>query len=319
MIMRFVIAALIVFAAACGEGSVPSESAATTTVAPAVIRYPVTIDQTGGCMMMGPNCVRYIVDEAGAATVFRLGLEDPELVAVTTIDRSLIDALSTALHDTELGALRSRLGPGECMGCVDGIDTTVTFTVDGEAISFNSIDKEFDQSEPVFAALASIIEAAAVVDFPLMQHRDITVERDASIYAAVVKQLVEVDDAFGGQSTFATVLVVDHTDAGAGNSMGDPASDRPLTDLERAAILEALPDHDVQFIADPDGYRKDLQPVIEGSVILTLGPILFEPTGTLVDTSLWCGGLCGQWLTYRMAQQDSDWVVDGIEGPIAMS
>jgi hypothetical protein len=39
----------------------------------------------------------------------------------------------------------------------------------------------------------------------------------------------------------------------------------------------------------------------------------------LVPVSLWCGGLCGTWLTYRLDFADGAWAVTGTEGPRAIS
>ena len=35
---------------------------------------------------------------------------------------------------------------------------------------------------------------------------------------------------------------------------------------------------------------------------------------------MWCGGLCGTWFTYSLALgADGEWVIAGIEGPVAIS
>ena len=52
----------------------------------------------------------------------------------------------------DFAALRDRLSPGYCAGCVDGIDTTLVFG-DGESgASFSSVTFELDRTEPLFAA-----------------------------------------------------------------------------------------------------------------------------------------------------------------------
>ena len=50
-----------------------------------------------------------------------------------------------------------------------------------------------------------------------------------------------------------------------------------------------------------------------------VGAITFDGDGALVPMSMWCGGLCGTWFTYRVAETDEGWVVVGVEGPIAVS
>ncbi|MFN2487699.1 MAG: hypothetical protein ABR609_14035 [Acidimicrobiia bacterium] len=60
-------------------------------------------------------------------------------------------------------------------------------------------------------------------------------------------------------------------------------------------------------------------PTIEGAVIVGVGePVVEDDTG-LVPVSLWCGGTCGTWFTYRLDLIDSSRVVTGIEGTIAIS
>ncbi len=51
-----------------------------------------------------------------------------------------------------------------------------------------------------------------------------------------------------------------------------------------------------------------------GSAALHLGAAQAE-----VELHLWCGSLCGVYLTYAAEQVDGQWVITGIVGPIAMS
>lgn len=161
--MRPVAAVLLLLLTACAGASAEPEAPDTAA------GFPVTIDHTGGCMMMGPNCVRYVAEEDGTVTAYRLGLQEPEILGTATIDQTLVADLSAAIAATDLDDLRSRLDQGQCMGCVDGIDTEVTFTVDDVPVSFSSIDVEFDPSEPVFAALVAIVNAAQDgIEVPLL-------------------------------------------------------------------------------------------------------------------------------------------------------
>jgi hypothetical protein len=130
--------------------------------------YPVTVDHTGGCVMMGPNCVRYVIQLDGTVEVYRRGRAEPELVGATTVDGALIAELSTAMVEVDFAALRSRLGPGHCEGCRDGIDITITFTVDGAEVAFDSLEEELDPAEPIFSAIGDVVAAAdGAVEVPL--------------------------------------------------------------------------------------------------------------------------------------------------------
>ena len=145
----------------------------------------------------------------------------------------------------------------------------------------------------------------------------------AQMLAAAVLELVSKDHTFGqGPPPFTEYLIQANLDPFAGNATGTgQETARALTAVERTAIEAVLrPFGPVQWIGDPDEWRtSDLQPVIEGAVILGVGePSVDDSTG-LVPVSLWCGGLCGTWLTYRLDLVDGAWNVTGTEGPIAIS
>ena len=143
----------------------------------------------------------------------------------------------------------------------------------------------------------------------------------AAIYAVALRQLVTEDNTFGGAGNpFAELLVQSSLDPGAGLG-GQGGETRPLSDEQRSAIEAALaPLAAVRWIDDPEEWRTaDLMPVVEGSAILGVGSITFDDDGALVPMSMWCGGLCGTWFTYRVAESDGGWVVEGVAGPLAVS
>lgn len=143
------------------------------------------------------------------------------------------------------------------------------------------------------------------------------------IMAVALTQLVTVDNTFGeGPPPFTEYLIQTKIDPTAGDVTApsdDPA--RALTDDERAAIEEALSEYGpVRWIEDPAEWRTpELTPVVEGSVILGVGEPVIEEDAALVPVSLWCGGLCGTWFSYRIQIVDNTWTVTGIEGPVAIS
>ena len=143
----------------------------------------------------------------------------------------------------------------------------------------------------------------------------------AEVMAASLRQVATVDHTFGqGPPPFTRYLVQASTDPGAGDGTSSGES-RPLTDTEQTAIAAALENLGaVEFIDDPDEWRtEDLAPTVEGSVILGVGEPSIDGNTALVPVSLWCGGLCGTWLTYRVELSDGTWTVTGIAGPIAVS
>ncbi len=148
----------------------------------------------------------------------------------------------------------------------------------------------------------------------------------AAIYSVALSQLVTVDNTFGGEGNpWSELLVLASLDPSAGDATvggaPEPQQVRPLTAEERTAIQTALsPLAPIRWIEIADEWRTDdLMPVIPGSAILGVGAITFDDQGALVPMSMWCGGLCGTWFTYRVTSSDAGWVVSGIEGPIAVS
>ncbi|MDY7100108.1 MAG: hypothetical protein S0880_02870 [Actinomycetota bacterium] len=138
-----------------------------------------------------------------------------------------------------------------------------------------------------------------------------------AMMAAAVHQLLTVDHTFGeGPPPFTEYLLLDHTEADAPD-----VAPRPLTDAEQAAIEEVVaPFGPFRWIDDPAEWRtEDLRPTIEGAVIVGVGEPTIDGDRGLVPVSLWCGGLCGTWLTYELTASDGDWAVTGIDGPIAVS
>ena len=143
------------------------------------------------------------------------------------------------------------------------------------------------------------------------------------VLAAGVEELITVDHTFGsGPAPFSTYLILDTTDPAAGTGMSsDDATVRPLTKDERAAVEAVVSAYGtLQWIDDADDFRtEDLRPTVDGAVIIGMGEPTFRDDGALVPVSLWCGGLCGTWLTYELESADGDWVVIGTDGPVAVS
>jgi hypothetical protein len=141
------------------------------------------------------------------------------------------------------------------------------------------------------------------------------------VMAATLEELVTVNHTFGqGPPPFTQYLIQSHTDvdAGPGDTTG---ARRPLTTAERRAIEEAIdPLGSVRWIDDPAEWRTDdLRPVVAGSAILGVGEPTVDGGSALVPVSLWCGGLCGTWLTYRLDMVHGAWRVAGTEGPITIA
>lgn len=152
------------------------------------------------------------------------------------------------------------------------------------------------------------------------------VAAEVEIYSAVIRRLVTKDHTFGqGKSPFKHVYVVDGPVRDAGDPPGDlfgPASE-PFPSDVIAGIEEQLEDlPPVTFVADGNDVRRGPQGmggVKNDGVIISLGPIKPMKERIQVSNSLWCGGLCGQWLTYVLAEDGGHWKITGTTGPYAIS
>lgn len=173
---------------------------------------------------------------------------------------------------------------------------------------------------PVALILAAAVLGACTT---AVSESDEVSDETAEMMAAALVELITENHTFGeGPPPFTQYLTQDRIDPSAGQPTASAVRPtRDLSEAERAAIEEALEEYGpIRWIDDPDQWRtSDLRPSIEGAVILGVGePIVQDDTG-LVPVSLWCGGTCGTWVTYRLELIESEWVVTGIEGPIAIS
>jgi hypothetical protein len=135
-------------------------------------------------------------------------------------------------------------------------------------------------------------------------------EKMTQILVQATMHLLRNDTTFGQGHVFPTVLVVDHLKDGT-----------PLTADQVNALTTAISDvTEVRFISDQDEFiTDDLRPTIDGAAIVTLGAPDIDGDEATIEMGMWCGGLCGIWLTYALEVGDAGWEVLGTVGPIAIS
>lgn len=151
-------------------------------------------------------------------------------------------------------------------------------------------------------------------------------EAEIEIYAAVIRRLVTKDHTFGRAPTlFDYVYVVNGSLKDAGDPLGDhfgPASE-PFPSEVVDGIEERLEDlPPVRFVRDGNGIRLGKQGiggVKNDGVIISLGPIERKNGKVYVSNGLWCGGTCGQWLTYVLREAQGRWKITGTTGSYAIS
>jgi hypothetical protein len=143
-----------------------------------------------------------------------------------------------------------------------------------------------------------------------------------ALMAAALHHLVTEDHTFGdGPPPFSQYLVLARLDPQAGAESDQPRDDRPLTAAERAAVEDEIRTlGPVRWIDDRDEWvTDDLEPTVDGAAILGVGEPTVDGDSALVPVSLWCGGLCGLWVTYQLDSDDGVWRVTGTEGPVTIS
>jgi hypothetical protein len=152
---------------------------------------------------------------------------------------------------------------------------------------------------------------------------DLAESQTPEMMAAALVELITENHGFGEVPAPFTVYLIQNRIDPSAMIVDAPTDDsiRPLTDAEMRAIEDAVSQHaTVRWIDDPAEWRTpDLAPSIDGAAILGVGEPAVEDQSGLVPVSMWCGGLCGTWLTYRLDLINTAWVVTDIEGPIAIS
>jgi hypothetical protein len=100
-----------------------------------------------------------------------------------------------------------------------------------------------------------------------------------------------------------------------------PGPVRPLTPGERTAIEARLSSLGaVQWVDDATSFNNSLQADGARSLLIGLGEPTITDDTALARVSLWCGNLCGTWLTYTLAPDaEEHWAVTGYHGPRAIS
>jgi len=120
-----------------------------------------------------------------------------------------------------------------------------------------------------------------------------------SIYEAVIWQLVTTGDStFGPNPQFPVIYLVDRAKEAAANPESPADAGTPLPDEGKRALLAALLELPLEFVADDDAV---ILPVEEGGgvkdqgVVVTLGPIPEGEDQVEVEASLYAGNLAATW------------------------
>ena len=158
------------------------------------------------------------------------------------------------------------------------------------------------------------IVTAAEIELPNTDPSGETAAEDAAaaeLIASGLLRLLTVDNSFGGADVFADIRV-----ARTVGSNGDP-----LAPLDLEMIADTLSElGSVRFIDDADTEINalfDAPP--PGAAIVVVQRIDLLDDHAELELRLWCGSLCGVFLTYEAIPTDGGWEITGTTGPIAVS
>lgn len=120
--------------------------------------------------MMGPNCSTYVVYSDGTVEIYRTGESAPAEV-VGSIPAAEVSAFLDSVKGTDFEALAVEVGPGTCNSCVDGIDMTLTLTLNDGPTELDSTIVNFDLSNDFFANVETLMEDVRAVGELAIQQR----------------------------------------------------------------------------------------------------------------------------------------------------
>lgn len=140
----------------------------------------------------------------------------------------------------------------------------------------------------------------------------------AGVVVAAISRVLTVDNTFGGRDVFDDIRVA--------TTIGGNAN-TPLQPIELELIAAALEaSATVTFVSDADDLAQELfeassngEAVATGVAIVSIDAIRMESDRAEVELHMWCGTLCGTFLTYEAVSGADGWHITGPIGPIAVS
>ena len=224
-----------------------------------------------------------------AVTALALSGDDPDAAGDDSgfVGLSLDDAIDRA--EAQERPWRISRQDGESFAITDDlVPGRVTFEVDDGVVTSATFEEEYTPSAD------SGLEDA---------------EERAGLLASALLRLATVDNGFGGRDVFDDIRVAGSIDG------------VPLTPLDRDFIESALsPIGEVTWIDDLDAQAAELfDAPSTGVALLAVDRLEMLDDRAEVELRLWCGSLCGVFLTYEAVPSDSGWEITGTVGPISMA
>jgi len=156
----------------------------------------------------------------------------------------------------------------------------------------------------------------------------LSLEDEASIYAAVIRQLATVDDTFGGNLEPTKLFIIKNTDDKAGDPTGPSSFSTAISQTAQDKITDMLHDlssiivwidkfEDAEFEEgkSPGLEKLPIQSVIDGGAIITLGNIHLQNDGSAqVAGSIYVASLAAGGATYILEKKEGPWEITGTTG-----
>ena len=143
------------------------------------------------------------------------------------------------------------------------------------------------------------------------------VERQAFVYAAAIRHLVEAEGQDPGR-----IYVLDRAVKGAADPTGPAGESDPIPQGVQDRVREELALLGrVLFVSDPDEVvdASSADEVRNEGILITLGPVPAGGTRVEVEASAYRNLLSGSWQTLVLERHGLRWEVTGTTGPVAMS
>ena len=134
----------------------------------------------------------------------------------------------------------------------------------------------------------------------------------ANLQAAAIVRLVTVDNSFGPDADpFDTINIGTLIGGDTDQPLQPGALDQIKTALEASA--------EIVFVDDVEATITELFDQNTLGAVASIEDLRIDGERAELDMRLWCGSLCGVFLTYEAELTDAGWELLGTTGPIAMS
>jgi len=201
-------------------------------------------------------------------------------------------------------------------------DDNVVEQVATEIVGIGGIPTEAAATtEPLATGTADSGDVATAVpgsDDDDMDDADLDDADKTAIYTAVIRQILDTDDTFGGTLEKPVVYILTRTDDAAGDPTVGSSESETIDDDVREGITAALSDvpSTITWIDSRDDLEfEDNGSITGGGVLITLGNIHPQDDGTqYVGGSIYVGSLAAGGNTYILENQGGTWTITGKTG-----